>query len=810
MIKHYIKIAIRNLSRQKALSIINIAGLTIGLACFSLFLLYAINEFSYDRFHKNAANIYRLYDWWDFKGEKPRQGNERSSITPLGPAMKQDFPEVENYVRLKESSTPFVRIADKTQTARLTFADPQILSVFSFPLLYGNKATALNDPHNIILTKEKALQFFGEVNAIGRHLDIKNDKEYESFIVTGIANNIPANSSIRFDMLGSFEKILQTNYGKESMNNWHMTIGIEVFVQLRKGSSLAKDQARMASFYSKYNNDDGEMLIKNGLWDGKGARPNGWGLQPLLEMHTDTKIDQGAVSPKNIWILIAIATGVLLIACINFTTLAIGRSAGRAKEIGVRKVIGGQKKQLIGQFLAESLLLSFISAGLGLFLAYLLLPLFNQLAGVSLRLSFTEYPEMTGFLAGLIVLVGLLSGSYPALVLSRFKPIETLKNKIRVAGSNFFTKSLVTFQFVLSAGLIIVTIIMLQQISFMRTKDLGFAKENIIMIKTRGVDAKKAYPLFSQALQSEPSIIGIAASEIGLGANEGQMGGRYEYNENKKGVIVYPIDPGYLKVMGMRLITGRNFNPAIASDTINSIIVNESLVKDLLGLTPEQALNKQIKGKGDKAKTIIGVSGDFNFEDLTRTVRPQFFSYPADFNPSVFFVRIRPGDPSKALKVVESAWAGITSEFPLNYTFMDEKFARFYQAEQRWSRIVGWAGGISIFLACLGLFGLAALAAVNRTKEIGIRKVLGATVTNIAGLLSKDFIKLVIIALVIASPLAWYFMNDWLQDYAYRINISWWVFVLAGVMAIGIALLTIGFQAVKAAVANPVKSLRTE
>jgi putative ABC transport system permease protein len=415
MLKHYIKIAFRNLTRRKTLAFINIAGLSIGLACFSLFLLYAVNEFSYDRFHQNASDIYRMYSWWDFQGEEPRAGSEPASSTPLGPAMKQDLPEVENYVRIKGQSDELIRTGDQLHRGRLSFADPQLFSVFTFPLLYGNAATALNDPHNIVLTRDKSLELFGEINAIGRRIDIKREDKYESFIVSAIAENIPVNSSIRFEMLGSFDYILGTEQGIASMSKKSMTIGIEVFVQLRKGSNLMNDKVRMSSFYYKYFPDEKAMLVKGGLWDGKGTGPNGFGLQPLREIHTDTTIDQASVSAKNIWILIAIAAGILLIACINFTTLAIGRSAGRAREIGVRKVIGGQKKQLIRQFLAESFLLSLFSAGLGLILAYLLLPFFNQLSGRSLQFSFSQYPEMAGLLAGLILLVGLLSGSYPAL-----------------------------------------------------------------------------------------------------------------------------------------------------------------------------------------------------------------------------------------------------------------------------------------------------------------------------------------------------------------------------------------------------------
>ena len=812
MIKHYLKVALRNLARKKGLALINILGLSIGLACFILFLLYAVHEFSFDRNHQNAATIYRVYNWWDFNSE--RSGAEPASTTPLGPAMKQDLPDVVNFTRYKGDGEKIVRINDNIHRVRLSFADPQIFSMFTFPMLYGNAESGLKSTHNLVLTREKAIQLFGETNVVGKSLEVKMGDQYETFIVAAVANDIPSNSSIRFDMLGSFDYIMNTEMGKRSNENWNMTIGINVYVQLREGSNLPQNKARLASFRQKYFPDEREEFIKKKLWDGKGNLPNGYGLQPLREVHTGVDVDKWeAVDPKNIYILIAIAGGVLLIACINFTTLAIGRSVGRAKEVGVRKVIGSRKPQLIYQFLSESVLLSIFSAILGLVLAYLMLPFFNDLSGQSLTFNIDQYPEMIGYLAALIVLVGLISGSYPALVLSRFKPIEVLKNKIRVAGSNYFTKSLVTFQFALSIGLIISTVIILQQLSHMRSKNLGFNKENVLMIHAGEADTKKIFPLMRQQLQSINGLAGIAGSEMGLGAGEGQMGGGYKFPGDKtEGVIEYPVDPEFKDVMGFQLIAGRWFNAAIASDTVNAVVVNEAMVKNLLNTTPDKAIGMQFsRAKGNAPpKIVIGVTKDFNFEDLKREVRAQLFRYPADFQPQKIYARLKPGDPAKTIAQIESTWKKLSPEIPFQYNFVDEKFNRFYEAETRWSNIVGWAGGISIFLACMGLFGLAALAAVNRTKEIGIRKVLGASVVNIVQLLSKDFVKLIVIALLIASPIAWYFMNSWLQDFVYRINIGSLVFLLSGIFALGIALVTIGIQAIKAASANPVKALRSE
>jgi putative ABC transport system permease protein len=401
----------------------------------------------------------------------------------------------------------------------------------------------------------------------------------------------------------------------------------------------------------------------------------------------------------------------------------------------------------------------------------------------------------------------LLAGSYPALVLSRFKPLEVLKNKLRLAGSNFFTRSLVTFQFSISVALIISTVVILQQLALMRKKDLGFQKEHVVMVAAQNTDS---YRQFKQILEGHTEVEGVTGSVMGLGAGEGQMGRGYDFAGEKTVVIEYPVDANFMKVMGMTLIAGRNFNPALTSDTVTSVIVNESLVAHILKMTPDKALGVQFRdARGQTQKTIIGVVKDFHYEALTRSVRPQMFLHPADFKPSSFFVRLKTAD-SKTLAVLESAWKKVAPELPFSYSFVDEKFDAFYKEEQRWANIMGWAGNICIFLACLGLFGLASLAAVNRTKEIGIRKVLGASVFSITRLLCRDFVILVLVAVVIASPVAWYFMNDWLAQFAYRIEMSSLVFMLTGLLAIGIATLTVGLQAVRSALSDPVESLRSE
>ncbi|MEP6951142.1 MAG: ABC transporter permease [Ginsengibacter sp.] len=813
MLIHYIKIAFRNLSTQKIPAFINVIGLSIGLACFSLFLLYAVNEFSFDRFHKNADNIYRVYEWTEGIPGMGTRG-DAGLYMPLGPAMKRDFPDVENYVRYQKSwDEKFIKANTTSAPVRIAFADQAFFTVFSFKLLFGNPVSALKDLHNVVITKDKALQLFGETNVVGKVLQIKADKKFEPFTISAVAENIPVNSTIQFDVLLSFDYLQTTSFGKDAINNWQYS-GFQTYVQLDNKSNLANNTRGLAQFRQKYFPGEETEYKKDGMWDGKGTFPVSFRLQPLQDIHTNLKISTGGetgIDLKYTWILLSIAAGVLLIACINFTTLAIGRSAGRAKEIGVRKLIGSGRKQLIFQFFTESLVLAIFSTILGLFIAKLLLPYFNQLSEKKLTFSFSRYPELIWLFALLILLVGALAGSYPALVLSRFKPIEVLKNKIKLGGSNFFTKSLVTVQFVVSTGLIVSTIIILQQLNYMRSKYPGFNKENVVVVDATGTDAKKFYPLFKHALYAHPEVIGVTNADIALGA-EGYNSSGFDYNGKHEQIFRYSTGSDYIKVMGMQLLSGRNFDPGITSDSINSVMVNEALVKDL-GLTNETILGLKLQGysgKEDRTPIVIGVVKNFNFLPLSQEVKALLFSQPSDIQPLKFFVRIKPGNPAPALDVLQKTWSTVLPGIPFQYSFLDENLDNFYKSETRWSNIVGWAGGISISLACLGLFGLTALAAVNRTKEIGIRKVLGASVSVIVQLLARDFLKLVMIALLIATPLAWYFMNKWLQDYAYRINIHWGVFVVTGFAALSIAFLTISFLAIKVAMANPVKSLRME
>jgi putative ABC transport system permease protein len=810
MIKHYCKVAIRNLSKQKVLAFINVFGLSVGIACFSLFLLYALNELNYDKFHKNAKNIYRVYEWT--RGLNGGDATASTSLPmPLAPALKQDIPDVTRAIRMRgDRGKSLVRVDKNITRVGINYADPEFFSVFSFPLKYGDASTALNDLHNLVITESEAKKLFGTDNVLGRTVQIKIDTAFQPFTITAVARDVPANSSIHFDAVGNFQLIATTAEGKWAMNNWHGS-AYNTYVELKPRSNLPHDSNRLISFRHSHYPDEENEFKKNGFkWSGSGS-PITYGLQPITAMHTDVKINNGdSIDTKTIWILVSIAAGVLLIACINFTTLAIGRSANRSKEVGVRKVVGAEKRQLVFQFLSEALILTVISMIFGLLLADLLLPFFNQLSGKELRVSFGQYPQLIWLLAGLMLLVGLLAGSYPALVLSAFNPIEVLKSKVRIGGSNLFTKSLVTLQFALSIGLIIATIIILQQTHYMSNKNPGFNKENVVLIDASEIDTKKIFPLFKQTLSSYSEINGVTSAAVGLGEGEDFWVTGFKYHDKSVYACFNPVDRDYIDVLGMKIIAGRNFNPNLSYDTVNTVIVNEAMVKEF-GWTVKNAIGQKLDGFApDKAPEVIGVVKNFNFTHAGEEVKPQMFCPFFDQGRPKIYVRIKPGNPTVPLNLIEKTWKNLVPDVPLQYSFLDEKIDALYKSEHKWSSIVGWAGAISILLACLGLFGLAALVIVNRVKELGIRKVLGASITSIVTLISKDFLQIVVIALFVASPAAWYFMHKWLQSFAYRINISWLVFIGTGAFAITIALITVCLHGIKAALANPVKSLRTE
>ncbi len=811
MLINYLKLALRNLFKNRFFTVLNIAGLSIGLACFALIGLHVVDEFSFDRFHTKNERLFRVLSV-QADGFRNEKGEKDIHLPmPCGPALQAEFGDVEAFARLRRWGG-FVQSPAGLFEEKMSFADTSFLKMFSFETTKGDIATALNAPQKVVLTEKMAQKLFGFTDAVGKTLDMKLFDDFEPFTVSAIIKNPPSNSSMQFGILVPFMRYATSPRGSKETDFWHRS-SHQTFVLLREGSRLNERTADLQKFYNGHFPGDEANARQKGWWSGEGA-PFGYTLQPLRAMRHDISAGNGAVDPKQVWTLLGIGLLVLLIACANFTTLSIGRSAGRALETGVRKTMGASRAQLATQHMTEALLMGFGALIGGLIIAKLALPMFNELVGKELSFSFEQFPELFWILPAAAVVAGLLAGAYPAMVLSGFRPMDVFRKKTRLGGENLFTKSLVTSQFVLSIGLSICMLVMLRQVNFLKNKNLGFDKENIVVLSSFGSDdPDKTAFLFQNELKKVPGVVQMSHAEMSLGGEAGESVSGFDFNGRPVEINEYVVDTAYVPTLGLTLLAGRNFEGTIVADTQSSVIINETAMQ-IFGWSVHDAVGQKLAGydreNRDDDPIVIGVVKDYNFGSLHERVKPMMLQQFAAFRRYSIFVRLQKGNPETALAGIQKAWVAAEPKLPYQYQFLDASLDTFYKAEQRWSRIIMLAGGLSIFLACLGLFGLAALAAVNRTKEIGIRKVLGASVAGITGLLAKDFLKLVLIAIVIASPIAYYFMQKWLADFAYRIDIQWWMFAVAGALAVGIAFLTVGAQSVKAALANPVRSLRSE
>ncbi len=804
MWKNYLKIAWRNALREKGYAAINIFGLAVGLAFCTLIFLYVRDERTYDRFHTKADRIYRIQEATINSDGSISSGSHTLQI-PLGPALKADIPEIVQYVRFVPERH-YVRAAGASADAieeDVLFADPSVLQVFTFPLRHGNPATALAGLDGVVLTESMARKYFGEDNPTGKILQIRLDQTFEDFVVTGVAEDVPGNSTIRFGILLSFQKLLADNdFYRQWADSWNFFTP-ETYVELAEGATARNTEAKFPAFFEKYHRDETTEQSEEGIGDERKVPT--YRLQPIRQIHLESDS-----SPIYSYILSGIALAVLLIACINFMTLSVGRSVRRAREVGVRKAIGAGRLQLMGQFWGEAFVLSGISLLLSLLLVKAFLPVFNHLTGKTLRLDFTADWTIAAMLVGLVLLTGLVAGSYPALVLSGFRPVEILTNRFRLSGSNAFTKSLVVFQFALSVFLVVSALIMTRQLAYTRSVELGFDEEQIVVIPLQGLDGSQVAARFRNALQSQPRVVGVTATGNTLG-NTGSMGVGFQYEGKHYAINVFSVETNYLDFLGLDLIAGRNFDPGLATDTTHSFIVNEALVR---AFNLDDPVGKPIPGlpgvSPENAPVIIGVVRDYHFQSLYKTIGPVILTLNPDWKYHYLFVRIRPDDIPGTLDLLEKTWRQSAPDLPFAYQFLDDQMQAQYADDQRWSQIVRYATLFAVLIACLGLLGLAALTVARRTKEIGIRKVLGASAAGIVTLLSKDFLKLVLIAFVLAAPLAYLAMSRWLEDFAYRIELGPGIFLIAGGLALLLALATVSYQAVKAALADPVTSLRYE
>lgn len=811
MLKNYFKIAWRNLVRNRVFSAINIAGLAIGLASCMLISLYVIDELSFDRFHEKADRIVRT----TFKGTM--QGgiiNESHVMPPTAAALKADYPEVLEATRLRQGGWPLVFLNNKLyKDEKLAFVDSNFFSVFTLPLIEGSPKTALLEPNTVVLSETTAWKYFGTTDVVGK---IINFKDWNKTVrVTGVMKDIPSNSHFRFDLLGSMASL------DEAKSTSWMTSEFFTYLVLPEGYDYKKLEAKLPATIDKYISPQLKQSMGVTMAEFRKQGNNlELRLQPLtdIHLHSDFQYDLDANGDITyVYIFGAVAVMMLLIACINFMNLSTAGSSKRAREVGVRKVMGSEKSELVGQFLTESILLTSLALVLAVLLSIVALPVFNELSGKNLALKWDAVPGLIPALIGFGLFVGIFAGSYPAFFLSSFKPISVLKGgasmiKFSSSGKSFNLRSgLVVFQFFMSIILIVGTTVVYQQLQFIRNKKLGYNKDQVIVIPAWSLG--KNTETFRQETMQDSRVARVSLSGyVPAGPSDNN---NFTVNPDGKTdrmvkTLRYDIDYDYIPTLGMEMARGRNFSKEYGIDS-TGIIINETAVRTF-GWTPENALDRVITRNDNEGKKatyrVIGIVKDFHFQSMHEQIGPLVMTLSKGWG--WMMVKTRSAEVSELLASMKKNWDSFHPDMPFSYTFLDQRFNETYKAEQKTGQILGTFAGLTIFVACLGLFGLAAFTAEQRTKEIGVRKVLGASVAGIIALLSKDFLKLVVIALLIATPAAWWLMDRWLQEFAYKIDVRWWMFALAGALSVLVALCTIAYQSVKAALMNPVESLRSE
>jgi len=810
MIKNYLKIAWRNLRKNKAFSIINIFGLAAGLACFILIALYVADELSFDKFNEKADRIYRVETEIVFGGTQEKLA---LSADPIGATLKNDYPQVEQFARFYTSNgAKTVKKGNAFIVERkVCHADSTLFDVFTLPAVAGDPRTALNEPNTVVITKSTAEKYFGTADAIGKTIET-SDNNGTLYKVTAVIKDIPHNSHFNFDMIFSMDNV-RYQFGNYLSQNF------QTYIVLQKGTDPGEFEKNFTQVIKKYIMPQAKEYMQIGSLEEfeKAGNKLAFTLMPLtsIHLHSDRRGQLGVNgSIQYVYIFSAVALFILVIACINFMNLSTARSSNRAKEVGIRKVLGSEKRKLIIQFLVESVTLTFIATLFALLLAYVLLPYYNNLAGKTITPDLLVQNKTLLLLLLLPLLVGVLAGSYPAFYLSRFRPINVLKGNLSVRSKKSFVRNaLVVFQFTTCIILVVGTLVVYNQLGFIQNKKLGFNKEQVLIVGSTAALGKNAQAFKNEIVKMPGVVNGTYSAYLPVPSS------RTGYTFSKETVMnsangfntqVWQIDENYVPVFGMEIIKGRNFSKEFGEDSA-SLIINEAFAKiigydDPVGKT---VYSKDFSNSGETAPfRIIGVVRNFHFESLRNNIEPLALAF--EYSPYTASFRINAANTKELISKIEDKWTTMAPGHPFNYYFLDESFNNMYKAEQRIGKIAFTFAVLAILIACLGLFGLVTYIAEQRTKEIGIRKVLGANITTIIQLLSKDFLKLVLVSFVIAAPVAWWAMNKWLQDFAYRTHIGWWIFIAAGIIALLIALLTISFQAIKAAIANPVKSLRTE
>lgn len=793
MFRNYFTIAWRNLKKHKVFSFINIMGLAVGItACFLIFL-YVQFELSYDTFHTKADRIYRVVADLKTPSDTFHTGTGSAAF---GPNIKADFPEVEAFVRFERASILVKKGTVKFQEANTIWADSTFFTTFSFPLVYGDAATALKEPLSVVFTETTAKKYFGDVNPVGQTVQLTG--ELRPATVTGVVKDLPENTLIKADMFLSMSTRSIT-FHENNDAQW-ISFSPVNFLLLKPGTDAEALEKKFPAFINR--------RLGEALQEHKMALT--LTLEKLKNLYLHSTYDGlDAGSLNNVYIFSVIAVFILLIACINFVNLTTARATERAREVGIRKVAGAQRLQLAAQFVGESLMLCLAAFIVAMVLSALLIPFFNQLAGKTISKGFWYHLPQAGYVLLAGIVLGILAGLYPAIVLARFQPVTVLKGRFATGTTGAaLRKGLVMAQFTISIALIIATITVYRQMNYMRSQNLGFNKDQMLIVETNGDDKREA---FKNALTGIPGVQAAALSSSVPGRDNSLA---YSLMENAQGEMqtasldAYFVDWDYLQLYGLKLLAGRDFSRSFGTDTTQAMIVNEAMVKRMGYSSPQQIIGKRFSQWGREGN-IIGVVNNFNFRSLQTDIRPLTIRIESD-NCDLVTVKIAAGHTAEVIKALEARWNKIIPHRPFGYFFLDEYFDKQYRGHQRFGQLFFNFAMLAIIISCLGLLGLASYSTLQRTREIGVRKVLGASVFSIVNLLSFDFLKLVLVAFVIATPVAGFFMHRWLSDFAYRSNLSWWVFAGAGGIALAVTLFTISFQAIRAALANPVRSLKTE
>jgi len=797
MFNNYLKITIRNFKRQKAYSLINIIGLAVGMACCILMLTYVRNELSYDRFHTKADRIYRLAIYGELSGS---DFNLASTNNPPGPYLAENFPEVENAARIRPwNRTPVAYLDKKFNEPGIMWAEVSLFDVFDFPLITGDKTTALKNPYAAVITESTAQKYFADKEPIGKVLRIDDQADYT---ITGVVKDVPLNSHFRFNILVSFAT-RQANE-RATVERWMGDFNNYTYLLLKAGT----DPQNLAAKFPPLVEEKMGIILK-----AVGGRIE-YILQPLTSIHLHSKL-KGEMSGNNdisyVYIFSAVALFVLLLACINFMNLATARSANRAREVGMRKVHGAVKGRLVKQFLGEALIYSFSALLLSIFLVEAIRPLFNSLSGSNLKINYLGLPWFIPALFGLAVFVSLVAGSYPAFFLSGFQPAMVLKGSFsRGRAKSRMRSLLVVFQFAVSIALIIWTAVILSQLTFMKNKGLGFDQERVVVVSVTNDELQDRLPAIKQEFRMHPGVLDVSISSHtpAWGARRNVCLPEGFSPEESQMMAIINVDQDYLPTMGIELAAGRNFSPAFPGDPDRSVLINETAARQFGW---EDPIGRKIRELDEREleKTVVGVFKDYHFISVRYAIEPMLITNEPDILEAIS-VKIGPGDTRQILSTLHNKWGEIAPGIPFEYYFIGEEFNGLYQTEERLIRIFSYFSILAIFIACLGLFGMAAFATEQRTKEIGIRKILGASLWGLVMNLNKEFLVLATLANIIAWPLVYLYARTWLQDFPYRTGINIGIFFAAAILVLLIGLLTTSFQSIKAALADPVDSLRYE